>query len=130
MDGQKEEVLIKISPDQGAVIADRQPLIEFDFSKLEGVEPSSLEMRVGGFGTVPAVLDEASRVFSWQLPRKLRNDTCNVLVTLRQAGKLRRVSWSFSIDKLVLYTPDYEEQFPGERIEDAIPKAIPVGQTN
>ena len=120
-----KEKLVKVTPAEGELIADRQPTIEFDFSKLEGVEPTSLEMRVGGFGEVPATLDSEKKIFSWKVPRKLRNDTCSVQVTLRQAGKQRRVAWSFSIDKLVLYTPDYTEKFPAEELP-AVPKAIPV----
>jgi hypothetical protein len=100
----------------------------FDFSKLEGVEPSSLEMQVGGFGKVPASLDSERSVLSWKVPRKLRNENCPVQVSLRQAGKLRRVAWQFSLDKLVLYMPAYEERFPQQELPGAVPKAIPVGR--
>jgi len=129
-DGIPEEVLIKVSPAEGEVVANRQPLIQFDYSKLDGVEPTSLSMRVGGFGTVPAILDEGAKILSWQVPRKLRNDTCQVQVSLKQGGKSQRVAWSFAIDKLVLYTPDYDEQFQGAVVDDAVPKAIPVGSAN
>ena len=87
-------------------------------------------MRVGGFGKVPALLDDEAKVLSWQVPRKLRNDTCAVQVTLRQAGKQRRVAWEFTIDMLALYTPVYDEKYPQAVPDDAVPKAIPVGRSN
>ena len=126
--GEPKEKLVKVTPAEGELVSDRQPLIEFDFSKLEGVESTSLEMRVGGFGKVPAKLDPDKKVFSWKVPRKLRNETCTVQVTLRQAGKQRRVAWEFSIDKLMLYTPQYVDKYPVEELEAAVPKAIPVGR--
>ena len=129
-DGGPKQTLVQVSPADGELIANRQPVIEFEFSKLEGVEPSSLEMRVGGFGKVPAVLDLANSTFSWKVPRKLRNATCSVQVSLLQAGKQRRVNWEFRIDKLVLYTPQYTEQFPRKEPEGTVPKAIPVGSSN
>jgi peptidoglycan/xylan/chitin deacetylase (PgdA/CDA1 family) len=126
--GVREETLVVVSPAEGELVADRQPVISFDFSKLDGVEPSSLEMHVGGFGKVPATLDQEGKVLSWKVTRKLRNEHCIVRVDLKQAGKSRRVTWQFSIDKLVLYTPAYEERFPREELEGTVPKAIPVGR--
>ena len=124
-DGVPVAPLVKVVPAEGAVIGNRQPLIEFDFSKLEGVEAAGMEMRVGGFGKVPATLDSERKVLSWKVPRKLRNETCAVQVTLRQDGKRRRVAWQFSIDKLVLYTPAYVEKYETDRVKP-VPKAIPV----
>ena len=124
-EGVPKEVLVRVTPANGELIGDRQPRIIFDFTKLEGVDTSTLKMQIGGFGTVPATLNAEKTTFSWQLTRKLRNETCSVQVSFQQNGKPRRVAWVFSIDKVELYTPNYRERYEKDK-EEPIRRAIPV----
>jgi hypothetical protein len=73
-----------------------------------GVE-SSLVMRVGGFGDVPAVLDPETKQFHWQVNRRLRDEVCQVSVSWKGSDKKTAapvVRWTFTIDKEAAYQPN------------------------
>jgi peptidoglycan/xylan/chitin deacetylase (PgdA/CDA1 family) len=100
-----------VSPEPGAIINSRLPEISADLSKLENFDPKSLIMKVSGFGEVPAVFAEDSKKLSWQVNRRLRQPTCQVAVSWKDAaGKPvdEPLRWSFQIDRESAYLPDGE----------------------
>jgi peptidoglycan/xylan/chitin deacetylase (PgdA/CDA1 family) len=106
------EPLVITTPLPEAQIASRRPLIEVDVSKLEGIDPASVEMKIAGFGKVPAVFDEAAKKISWPVQETLRGSECQVSVTFKRRDEPKPdiVSWRFFIDLVAHYLPEEPEK--------------------
>ncbi|MBT8036772.1 MAG: polysaccharide deacetylase family protein [Verrucomicrobiae bacterium] len=97
-----------VSPKPGTQVATRMPTISADLSKVTNLDPSSIVMRVAGFGKVPATYDAASKTISWKLNRRLRSGTCQVSVQWRTMGAQQYeepMTWIFRIDREAAYQP-------------------------
>ncbi|MDB4406983.1 polysaccharide deacetylase family protein [bacterium] len=95
-----------VSPRAGFIIASRVPRISAELNGVEGLDPDSVVMRVGGFGKVPAVLNAETNELSWTVNRALRQPICEVSVQWRLKGKESYepvMSWSFGIDRVASY---------------------------
>lgn len=95
-----------VMPEPGARIESRLPMISADLSKVENLDPTSLVMRVGGFGKVPARFDPESSSLQWKVNRRLRHRSCEVSVQWRllQATKYESpMRWSFLIEREAAY---------------------------
>ncbi len=82
--------------------------INEDHFILEIIDPETLEMKVGGFGAVPASFDTMTRRYSWQVNRALRQRFCHVVVNWKDTdGKApeKPLKWSFQIDRNSAYLP-------------------------
>ncbi len=127
------EPLVTTSPEPDSQIASRRPLIQVDVSKLEGIDPASVEMKVAGFGKVPAVYDETEKTISWLVAETLRTGECQVVVTFkrRDEPKPDLVSWRFTIDLLAHYLPEEPEKIEKATVVDegtlAQPEVPPPG---
>jgi peptidoglycan/xylan/chitin deacetylase (PgdA/CDA1 family) len=100
-----------VSPLPGAIINSRLPELSADLSKLENFDPKTLVMKVSGFGEVPANFAAATKKFSWQVNRRLRQPTCQVAIHWKDpAGKATEtpLRWSFQLDRESAYLPDGE----------------------
>ncbi len=100
-----------VSPESGAIINSRLPEISADLAKLENFDPTSLVMKVSGFGEVPANFASETKKLSWQVNRRLRQPTCQVSIAWNDlAGKATEtpLRWSFQIDREAAYLPDGE----------------------
>jgi len=98
-----------VTPEPGAIINTRLPLISATLIDLTDFDPNSLVMKVAGFGVVPAKFDPASRMFSWQVTRRLRQPACQISISWMDAkGKppATPLRWSFQIDREAAYLPD------------------------
>ena len=98
-----------VTPEAGAIINSRLPVISIDLSKVPDLDPQSLVMRVGGFGDVPAVLDPETKQFRWQVNRRLRDSVCQISVSWKNLNEKTGpapVRWNFSIDKEAAYQPN------------------------
>lgn len=102
------EPQVTTTPAPNATIAERRPLIEVDVSKLEGIDPGSVEMKIGGFGKVVAEYDAERGIISHRIRESLRSNECSVLVTFRRAGQPRpeSVTWRFFVDLTAAYLPE------------------------
>jgi peptidoglycan/xylan/chitin deacetylase (PgdA/CDA1 family) len=97
-----------VTPEAGAVINSRLPLISVDFSTLENLNPASLTMQISGFGEVPAKFDPVTKQFAWQVNRRLRQPTCQITVNwLDTAGAkpATPLRWTFQLDRTAAYVP-------------------------
>jgi len=100
-----------VQPEPGALVDSRLPLLSADLVAVADIDPKTLVMKVSGFGEVPAVLDPATKSFSWQVNRRLRSPVCQVAVSwLDSKGKPPEVPlrWSFRIDPEAAYVPEDE----------------------
>lgn len=104
-DGSAQGPLVTVKPDANSVIGNRLPLIEVDLSKLTGVDPKSIILRVSGFGRVSHQFDPASGRLTYQIPQRLRVETCAVQLSFRHAGSKENeiVGWTFRIDPIADY---------------------------
>jgi len=96
-----------VNPESGASVTERMPLISADLSKVADLSPSTLVMRIAGFGEVPAAYDAQSGMFSWKVNRPLRQPICSVSVTWKnRSGKTAEpaLEWWFRIDHAASYS--------------------------
>lgn len=68
-------------------------------SGVDAVDISTVQMKVSGFGRVPAKVDEATRTVQWVLPCRIYMPTLSVHVTWKTVdGKGHKAEWSFNVD--------------------------------
>ncbi len=136
----EDEPLVTTLPLPNAQIASRRPRIEVDVSRLEGLDPASIEMKIAGIGKVPAQYHAAEKKITWLMNETLRGSECQVLVTFKRKDEPKPdlVSWRFFIDLVAHYLPDepgklekatvVEEAVltqPGESAPAPVPAATP-----
>jgi hypothetical protein len=94
-----------VKPAANTVIGNRLPLIEVDLSKLAGVDPASIVLRISGFGRVTHQFDPASGRLTYQIPQRLRVETCAVQLSFRHSGSNENelIGWTFQVDPLANY---------------------------
>lgn len=85
-------------PKQGQTISDAKPLIKASVATMGQIDPATIEMRISGFGVVPAKYDAASGVVSYQVSQKLRDKSYTVILTAKVQGKKVETRWSFNFD--------------------------------
>ena len=103
--GEKQAPLITVLPLKDSVVKTRLPRIEVNLSKLEGVEPDSISMRITGLGRVPHSYNPASGLVTYQIPQRLRLPSCSVQLSFRHKGNSKGeiIAWTFKVDKLAEY---------------------------
>lgn len=109
VDGAAKPLEFPVNPQPGAIVNSRLPNIEVDLSTATNIDPKTLKMQVGGFGEVPANYASEGKLFSWQVNRRLRNKTCNVIVTWRDLQgnpASKPLEWTFQIDRDAAYLPN------------------------
>jgi hypothetical protein len=89
---------LTVSPAAGGTIGDPKPLITVDLSSIEGIDPKSIEMRMSGFGVVPAKYDAASKKLSYQVTRKIRSRKVSVILRAKAGDRKVDERWSFTVD--------------------------------
>ncbi len=97
-----------VSPEPGAMIESRTPLLSVNLSEVTDLDPATLTMKVAGFGLVPATFDAAAGKLQWQVNRPLRTETCEVLVSWKNTtGQPVKepLRWTFRIDPEGSYMP-------------------------
>ncbi|MFU8892053.1 MAG: polysaccharide deacetylase family protein [Luteolibacter sp.] len=100
-----------VRPEAGAIVNSRTPEITADLSAVGNLDPTTLAMKIAGFGQVPAKYDSESGQFSWMPNRRLRHPICRVEVTWRDTdGKSpeKPLAWSFQIDRESVYLGEGE----------------------
>ncbi len=104
-----------VSPEAGAIINSRLPEISADLSTIADLNPATVSMKVSGFGEVPAKFNPETKKLSWLVNRRLRQPTCQVSITWKDAaGKAPEtpLTWSFKIDRDSAYLPETEPKKP------------------
>jgi peptidoglycan/xylan/chitin deacetylase (PgdA/CDA1 family) len=86
-------------PADGETVRTALPLIKANLSSIGQIDPGSVQMRVSGLGLVPANFDPKTGTVSYQVPQKLRDKTCTVIVSAKSAGKKVETHWTFGIEE-------------------------------
>lgn len=119
---------IQTRPEHGQEIGNPVPVIEVELAELGRVDPASLEMRVSGFGPVPATFDAESSILRFPMHQRLRESDVIVQVSGRADGKRFQKSWSFRVAPQVAVPT--EATVPATREmtdEDAgVPEMVPA----
>lgn len=88
-----------VSPKPHETVAPDFAAITAYMSGVAGVDFSTVQMRVSGFGRVPAKVDPATRAVQWVLPCRIYMPNLSVHVTWKSTdGTSHKAEWSFSID--------------------------------
>src|SRR5213075_1326192 len=86
-------------PADGETVRSALPLITANLSSIGQIEPGSVQMRVSGLGLVPANFDPKTGTVSNQVPQKLRDKTCTVIVSGKSEGKKVETHWTFGMEE-------------------------------
>ena len=93
-------------PANNAVVTDPLPTIKANLATLGEVDPASVEMRISGFGPVPAKYDAASKTVEYKVAQKLREPSYTVFLSAKVGGAKKEVKWSFTFDPTGAGVPD------------------------
>lgn len=119
---------ITTRPAQGEVIGNPFPRIEADLSSFGAIDPKSLEMRISGFGPVPASYDTATKQMVYSMHQRLREPEVTVTVLGRVDGKRIQTSWAFRVDPQVATPETTSPPSPvaAPESEEGIPEMVPA----
>jgi peptidoglycan/xylan/chitin deacetylase (PgdA/CDA1 family) len=99
--------LVELKPAPNSTTTDRLPLIEANLSRLGGILPDTIILRVSGFGPVPVEFDPTTQTVSYRVLQRIRLDSCTATLSFRRLGsdKDEVVNWQFKIDRKASYLP-------------------------
>ena len=87
-----------VFPAAGSKVSEDLEQISAQLGTIENLDFSSVQMRVSGFGRVPAQLDPAARVVQWKLPMRIYMPSLTVQLSWKTVdGKRMNTQWSFDI---------------------------------
>jgi peptidoglycan/xylan/chitin deacetylase (PgdA/CDA1 family) len=92
-------------PMQGETISNPRPVIKINIATFGAVDPKSVEMRISGFGIVPAVYDAATQTLTYPMHQQLREKEITVIVSARANGRKSVANWSFQFDPTATPAP-------------------------
>ncbi|MEM8955861.1 MAG: polysaccharide deacetylase family protein [Verrucomicrobiota bacterium] len=103
--GETVPPLVSVWPGVEEAISERQPRVRVDLSRLEGVDPASIEMTVSGLGKVPVSYHAGRGEVSYRIPYRLRDRECRVWLRFRRMGEREDdvISWAFFVDRQPFY---------------------------
>ena len=118
--------LVDLKPAANTSVVERRPLIEANLSRLGGLDPASIKMRVSGLGNVPVRFDPTTSTVSYQLPYRLRREECLVTLSFKRAAAQpeETLSWKFKINLAASYLPKAAEVplNPPEAVPGVVPE--------
>jgi hypothetical protein len=76
-----------------------EPTIKANLASLGNVDPKSVEMRISGFGLVPAVYDPKTKLVTYAFTQKLLPKMYTVILTAKVNGKKVETRWDFTVDQ-------------------------------
>ncbi len=79
-------------------ISNSRPVIKANLASMGNVDPKSVEMRVSGFGVVPAKYDPATKLVSYEFTQNLVPKTYTVILTATADGQKVETRWDFTVD--------------------------------
>lgn len=99
--------LIEMSPAPEEVIKERRPLIKANLKHVGVLIPESIKLKVAGLGTVPAQYDPTTMTVSYQMPYRLRAESCSITLSFKRSAELpdEVVNWRFKVDLAASYLP-------------------------
>jgi peptidoglycan/xylan/chitin deacetylase (PgdA/CDA1 family) len=94
-----DSTAIETQPPNGAKVSDEFPLLRANLAPLGDIDPKSVQMRISGFGLVPAEYDPASKTVSFKLKQNLQEKDYIVIVSMQAGGRRLETRWSFTFTR-------------------------------
>jgi peptidoglycan/xylan/chitin deacetylase (PgdA/CDA1 family) len=85
-------------PAEGETVRDPKPVIKANLATMGDIDPKSVEMRISGFGLVPAKFDPATRTVTYQVTEPLRDRNYTVILSAKAGGKRVETRWTFNFE--------------------------------
>jgi peptidoglycan/xylan/chitin deacetylase (PgdA/CDA1 family) len=79
-------------------VTEPKPTIKANLASMGDVDPKSVEMRISGFGLVPAVYDPKTKLVTYAFTQKLVPKMYIVILTAKVNGKKVETRWDFTVD--------------------------------
>src|SRR6201998_4816188 len=79
-------------------ITEPKPAIKANLASMGDVDPKSVEMRISGFGLVPAIYDPKTKLVSYTFTQRLSAKMYTVILTAKVSAKKVETRWDFTID--------------------------------
>jgi peptidoglycan/xylan/chitin deacetylase (PgdA/CDA1 family) len=79
-------------------IPNTRPVIKANLASMGEVEPISVEMRISGFGPVPAKYDPQTKLVSYEFTQNLVPKTYTVILSAKVKGRKMETRWNFTVD--------------------------------
>lgn len=95
-----------VSPQPGAVVPCELPTISARLAGVQGLDITTVQMVVSGFGRVPAKVDAAARTIQWTPPCRIYMPHLSVHLSWKNTdGSRHHADWAFSTDQRVSAEP-------------------------
>jgi peptidoglycan/xylan/chitin deacetylase (PgdA/CDA1 family) len=92
-------VTLGVVPADSETIKSATPMIKANLAGFGPIDQGTVQMRISGLGVVNANYDPKTQNVSYQIPQKMRDKTCTVIIDAKSAGKKVSTHWSFNIDE-------------------------------
>ncbi|HEY1477371.1 MAG TPA: hypothetical protein VGF37_06755, partial [Chthoniobacterales bacterium] len=79
-------------------ITEPRPTIKANLASMGDVDPKSVEMRISGFGVVPAIYASNTKLVTYGFTQKLVPKMYTVILTAKVNGKKVETRWDFTVD--------------------------------
>jgi peptidoglycan/xylan/chitin deacetylase (PgdA/CDA1 family) len=87
-------------------ITEPKPTVKANLASMGDVDPKSVEIRISGFGLVPAVYDPKTELVTYTFTQKLVPKMYIVILTAKVNGKKVETRWDFTVDPAGLIATD------------------------
>lgn len=95
---QEAGAIMVTEPMNGSTINEAKPTLRANLAGLGALDPGSVEVRVSGFGLVPATFDPGSKAMSYAFQQPLRPGPVTVIVSGKAGGQKVETRWTFKYD--------------------------------
>ena len=92
-------VTLGVQPADGETVKTAAPMIKANLAGFGPIDQGTVQMRISGLGLVSANYDPKTQNVSYQIPQKLRDKTCTVIIDAKSGGKKVSTHWAFVVDE-------------------------------
>jgi Polysaccharide deacetylase len=85
-------------PMNDAKVSNQRPTIKANLASMGPVEPGSVEMRISGYGLVPANYDPKTKLVSYAFTQILLPRSYTVILSAKVNGRRVETRWNFTVD--------------------------------
>jgi peptidoglycan/xylan/chitin deacetylase (PgdA/CDA1 family) len=92
-------VTLGVVPADGETIKNPAPLVKANLAGFGPIDAGTVQMRISGLGLVNAKYDPKTQNISYQVPQKIRDKNCTVIIEAKSGDKKVSTHWSFVLDE-------------------------------
>ena len=114
-------VTLGVQPADGETVKNAAPMIKANLAGFGPIDQGTVQMRISGLGLVNANYDPKTQNVSYQIPQKLRDKTCTVIIDAKSGGKKISTHWGFVVDEGAAKGSDSPPAAPGSSVSPKKP---------